>query len=65
VGETKQNVYENALLMLQCINNALAHGVKHFDERKLDDGIEEEVTDVREILKLLRDGYLIVEEPKC
>ena len=63
MGETKQRVRENALLIIQCIENALENGVKHYDERKLDDGIEEEVTDLREILELMRDGYLIVEEP--
>ena len=63
MGETREKVIEKAHLIVECVTNALAHGVKHYDERELNKGIEEPVTDPVEILKLLRDGHLIVEDP--
>jgi hypothetical protein len=63
MGETREAVIKEAHMIAECVSNALAHGVKHYDERELDQGIEKPITDPVEILKLLRDGHLIVEDP--
>jgi hypothetical protein len=53
-----------ANLIIECVTNALLNGTKHFDERDLDKGIEEPVTDMKRIIELLRDGHLIIEPPR-
>jgi len=61
MGETGEYVLGEPILVIEAITNELARGTKHFDARKVDQGIEEPVTDMKEILELIRDGHLIIE----